>query len=424
MVYSEKLTSFEVERISKPGRYNIGERLFLQITETGVKSWIYRYKVAGREYSMGFGTLQKVSLRQARHFARRANACLARGADPLQERKTVFWDRPVPYKISFNDCIAAYISIHQNNWKSDKHRKQWESTLLSYVSPCFGDMDVREISTTHILDVLEPIWMTKVVTASRLRERIQRVLSWATTRGFREDPNPARWEGHLQELLPRPSRVRTVQHHLSMSYTEMRDFCNLLKMTPGIEVKALVFTILTACRTGEALGAKWEEFDLLQRIWIIPAARMKSGRPHDIPLSDAVLDILKSVRGMHPTWVFPNKFPNNNGGRLHDAAMLEMLKKMKCFDATVHGFRSSFRVWAAEQTAYPNEIAELALAHRAGSFVEKAYQRSNLFEIRRALMQDWAVWCGYKQARAPSKKPRMVTTSWVRVCRKQARAPS
>ena len=391
MAYSEKLTFFEVSRISKPGRHSIGERLFLQITKTGRKSWIFRYKIAGREYSMGLGTLQKVSIRRAKYFARRASACLAKGGDPLQERETIFRGRPLSYKMSFDDCTAAYIAAYQSNWKSDKHRKQWESTLLSYVSPYLGDLGVHEITTAHILGVLEPIWMTKAVTASRIRERIQRVLSWAATRGFREDPNPARWEGHLQELLPRLSQTRTVRHHLSMSYKEIRNFCNLLEMTPGIEVKALTFTILTACRTGEALGAKWEEIDLLQRTWIIPAARMKSGRPHDIPLSDAVLDILESVRGMHPTWVFPNK----NGGRLHNAVMLEILKDMKRFDATVHGFRSSFRVWAAEQTAYPKEIAELALAHRAGSSVEKAYQRSNLFEIRRALMQDWAVWCGY-----------------------------
>ena len=384
----EKLTASKVARISKPGRYGDGGRLYLQISKSGVKSWVLRYEIAGSEHYMGLGPLHEVDIRQARERAREARACLASGRDPLRERRAMIREASEARK-TFDECATAYIAIHKSGWKSDKHRKQWESSLQSYVSPHFGDRDVREITTAHVLSVLEPIWTTKVVTASRLRERIERVLSWAAMRGFREAANPARWDGHMQELLPKPSRIRAVRHHLAMAYQEIGAFFNLLEMAPGIGARALAFTILTACRTGETLAAKWDEIDLAQRVWIIPAARMKSGRPHHVPLSDAALGILKSVRGRHPTWVFPN----SKGGRLYGSVMLDVLKKMNCHGMTVHGFRSSFRVWVAERTAYPREMAELALAHRAGSSVEEAYQRSDLFERRQALMQDWAIWC-------------------------------
>jgi integrase len=388
----EKLSATKIGRLMKPGRHGDGGGLYLQISKTGVKSWIFRYEINGSEHFMGLGPLRAVDIRQAREGARVARACLARKADPLQERARVATEKKKTKlngcRKAFNECAVEYIEHHKNGWKSVKHRKQWESSLKAYALP-IGKMFVDEIDTAHVLRVLQPIWLTKTETASRIQKRIERVLSWATACKYRAGDNPARWDGHLQEILLKPSRIKAVRHHPSLPYQEIREFFRCLNAQEGIGARALEFLILTTCRTSEALHARWQEIDFTRRTWTIPPERMKNGRQHRIPLSDGALKILRALQG-HPDWVFPNMKQDNPA---YGSVMLDMLGKMGRTDITVHGFRSTFRVWAAEQTGYAQEIVKMALSHKQASAVERAYQRSDLFERRRGLMRDWADWC-------------------------------
>ncbi|MCL2643890.1 MAG: integrase arm-type DNA-binding domain-containing protein [Betaproteobacteria bacterium] len=391
----EKLTASKVARISKPGKYSDGNGLYLQVTKSFVKSWVFRYQTNGKEHYMGLGPLHAVDIKEAREKARKARACLSRKVDPLQERMMITIKREkmegfIEYSKTFDECVIEYIAHHKHGWKSAKHLKQWENSLRTYVSPNFGKMLVREITTVLVLKVLEPIWAIKTETASRLRERIERVLSWATICGYREGDNPARWNGHLQELLPKPSRIKIVRHYPSIPYQEIGEFFRLLNAEESIVARVLEFTIITVCRTSEALYARWQEMDLARCVWIIPGDRMKNGRMHRVPLTDAALKTLGMLKGLHPDWVFPNL---KRGKPYCETVMFNLLRRMKRPGITVHGFRSTFRVWAAERTSYPWEIAEMALAHRQAKAVEEAYQRSDLFERRQALMQDWADWC-------------------------------
>jgi len=387
----EKLTASKVARISKPGKYGDGNGLYLQVTKTLVKSWVFRFQMNGIEHYMGLGPLHAVNIREAREEAHKIRACLVRKIDPFQYRKTIVAMNKSNNKHdkTFDECVIEYIAHHKHGWKNIKHLKQWENSLRTYASPYIGKMFVRTMTTAHVLEILEPIWATKTETASRLRERIERVLSWAAVCGYREGDNPARWNGHLQELLPKPSRIKIICHHPSIPYQEIGEFFRRLNAQKNIGARALEFTILTACRTSEALYARWQEIDFQQRIWIIPGERTKNRRPHRVPLTDAALKILHALQGEHPDWVFPNRERNRPN---HESIMLDLLRKMNRFDITVHGFRSTFRVWAAEK-GYPRELAELALAHKLASVVEEAYQRSDLFERRRVLMQDWSDWC-------------------------------
>jgi len=395
----EKLTPFKVARVSKPGMYCDGKGLYLYIKKTLTKSWVFRYKFDGSMHYMGLGPVHIVSLAEAREKATKIRQALAQGINPLDagkgssiKRKPTNTGKATEKIVNktFDECAFEYISKRKNEWKSDKHRMQWESTLKTYASPHFGRMNVRMIETSHILKALEPIWYTKTETATRVRERIERVLSWATTLGYRTGENPARWVGHLQELLPKPTKLKKDQHFSSLPYRQVGKFFTQLAKEKGIAARALEMTILTACRTSEVLCAKWEEFDLSQRIWIIPSERMKAGREHRVPLVDATLAILERLSGIDPVLVFPGA---NSGKSLSNMAMLALLKRMDHAHVTVHGFRSTFRVWAAEMTHHPKELAELALAHSVGSAVEQAYQRSDLLDRRQALMQDWADWC-------------------------------
>jgi integrase len=399
----EKLTALKVARISKPGKYGDGKGLYLYVKKSLAKSWVFRYKINGAAHYLGLGALHIVSLLQAREKARQLRESLARGIDPSQVRRVAPVEKKTPIKKerviashkTFDRCAAQYIAKRKVEWKSEKHRMQWESTLKTYASPHFGKMDVRLVTTSHILKALEPSWVMKTETAARLRERIERVLSWATTMGYRKGENPARWEGHLQDLLPKPSKVRKERHFPSMPYEQVGDFFGLLGKEKGLAARALELTILTVCRTSEVLLAKWEEFDLPRRVWVIPGERMKSGREHRVPLVEATLAILDQLSGMDTAWVFPGA---KDGKPLSNMAMLVLLRRMDHGHVTVHGFRSTFRVWAAERTHHPRELAELSLAHSVGTAVEQAYQRSDLFERRRTLMQDWAGWCTAVQA--------------------------
>ena len=385
----EKLRARQLTHISQPGKYSDGGGLYLQISKTLVKSWVFRFRRDGVEHYMGLGPLHRVHLKEAREEARKAREMLAKGIDPLQARDTqnqVF----LSGNKTFDECVAEYIESHKAEWKNPKHLAQWENSLSTYASPCFGKRDVREIDTALVLQALTPIWETKTETAARLRERIARTLSFAATRGYREGDNPARWAGHLQELLPRPSRLKKVRHHPAIPYREIAGFFRRLAEEKGRGAPALAFTILTAARTSEVLLARWTEMDFASRLWTIPAERMKAAREHRVPLSEAALAILRRQAGLHPVWVFPGK----KGDRALNASILrDTLGRMNRADVTVHGFRSSFRVWAAERTTYPKEVAELALAHKVGSQIEEAYQRSDLLERRRDLLRDWAICC-------------------------------
>ena len=392
----EKLTALKVARLSKPGRYADGKGLYLQITKALVKSWIFRYERDGRERYMGLGATHTVGLAEARELAREARVCISGGKDPLEVRNALVVANKAEQlsNLDFDRCAAEYIKSHKDAWKNEKHKKQWETSLSTYVSPHLGRLYVRRIDTPLVLKVLQPIWKTKTETASRIRERMERVLSWAARQGYREGENPARWHGHLEELLPKPAKLKKVTHHPALPYREVGAFFEQLRMQKGIGARALELTVLTACRTGEVLGATWDEIDFRARIWVVPPERMKNGKEHRIPLVDAALDVLKKFRGLDPVLVFPGAREDK---KLSSMSMLTVLRRMSRADVTVHGFRSTFRDWAAEMTQYPKELAELSLAHTVGNAVENAYRRSDLSERRRALMQDWAAWCAVVQ---------------------------
>jgi integrase len=271
-----------------------------------------------------------------------------------------------------------------------KHGSQWSNTLATYVSPVFGNASVRDVDTGLVMQVLEPMWNTKTETASRVRGRIESVLDWAKVRGYRDGENPARWRGHLDQLLPRRSKVRTIKHYSAMPYAEVPAFLKLLRERDSVSAKTLEFTILTAARTGETIGATSGEINVREKVWTIPADRMKAGREHRAPLSDravAIIQELAPLRGQTEMI-----FPGRSGG-LKRMAMLKLLEAMRRTDLTVHGFRSTFRDWAAERTNFPSEVVEMALAHAIGDKVEAAYRRGDLFEKRRRLMDAWAEYC-------------------------------
>jgi len=397
----EKLTALKVSRLSKPGRYADGKGLYLQITKTLAKSWIFRYERDGKERFMGLGPSHSVGLADARELARAARTRLALGKDPLDERNAEIQAAKVE-KLSnsdFDTCAAEYIKSRQDEWKSEKHRKQWETSLKVHASPHIGKLAVRRITTPLVMKVLQPIWKTKTETASRIRERIERILSWAAKQGYREGENPARWDGHLEELLPKPSKLKKVVHHPALPYREVGAFMRDLKHQIGFGPRALEFTILTACRTGEVLGATWGEIDFRRRVWTIPVERMKNSKQHRVPLTNSAVEVLKKVRGFHPKLVFPG---GKKDSLLSSMAMLRVLENLERPGLTVHGFRSTFRDWAAEMTQYPEAIAEMCLAHTVGNAVENAYRRSDLFNRRRELMTDWATWCAEVQPDLPA----------------------
>lgn len=389
----EKLSAVKVARVSKPGYYGDGGGLYLQVTARGNKSWIFRYERRGRERQMGLGSFRTVTLADARERARDARLCLFNGVDPIEKRheELAALRTARGADLDFDSCAKRYIAAHEAGWRNSKHRQQWESTLRTHASPYIGKINVRRIDTQLVLKVLEPIWRTKTETASRLRERMERILSWATVHGYREGDNPARWGGHLDEILPEPGKVRKVKHHPALPFAEIGDFYAALGAQRGIAARALEFLILTACRTGEVLGACWDELDLEAQVWTVPAERTKANRPHRVPLVPAAQAIIKGQQGLDAVLVFPGA---KEGKTLSINTMSTVLRRVIPADVTVHGFRSTFRDWAAEKTDYPREVAEMALGHTVGSAVENAYRRSDLFDKRRRLMEEWAVHCG------------------------------
>jgi len=389
-----KLTALAVARANKPGKICDGGGLYLDIDPNGAKGWVYRFRLNGRDREMGLGPLHTIGLADARARALECRKLRLDGVDPIEHRKAQRASARLDAAktITFDECSAAYIEAHKAGWRNVKHGDQWTASLSAYASPVIGALAVQAIDTGLVLKVLEPIWGTKTETASRVRGRIESVLDWATVREYRRGENPARWRGHLDKLLPARSKVQKVEHHSALPYAEIGNFVAELRKQIGVSPLALEFLILTTSRTGEVIGARWPEFDMAAKVWTVPGERMKSGREHRIPLSDRAVQILKEMEKIpHSEAGFV--FPGGAGGGLSNAAMLALLKRMGRKDITPHGFRSSFKDWASEQTNFPNELSESALAHVVGDKVEAAYRRGDMFEKRRRLMDAWAKYC-------------------------------
>lgn len=381
-----RLNAKRVETLREPGRHADGDGLYLQITPTGVKSWVLRFERNGRERMLGLGPLRDFSLKEARERARRARQQLADGLDPIDARRA---ERAVP-TMTFAQAAQAYAKLHEAKWTSK--RPQFIPSLRRFAFPILGDLPVAAVDIPAVLKVLEPIWSTKTDTASRVRGRIELVLDWAAASGYRpRGDNPARWRGNLAMILPAPGAVAKVEHLAALPFTEIGAFMAELRTRPGVAARALEFTILTTMRTSEVLGARWAEIDLPQRVWTVPAARMKASRPHRVPLSEQAVALLAGLyTEADNDFVFIGVKP---GRGLGATAMTEALRRMRPEGVTVHGFRSTFRDWAAEVSHFPNHVVEMALAHSIGNAVEAAYRRGDLFEKRRALMEEWAQFC-------------------------------
>lgn len=391
---AKELGPLAVQRLTAPGMHAVGgvAGLYLQVLPSGGRSWVLRLSVGSRRREMGLGGFPDVTLAGARDAARRARESVEAGQDPIDERrarKSAL--RAASAKaVTFKEAATAYIAAHSPSWRNPKHRQQWENTLDTYAYPKIGSLLVRDIETAHVLEVLEPIWTVRTETASRLRGRIERVLGWATVRGYRQGLNPARWRDHLSQQLPAPGRISRTRHHAALPADEVGAFMARLRKADGMGARALEFVILTAARSGEVRGARWPEIDLAGRVWTVPAERMKAGKEHRVPLSDAAIALLKGLPRVAGTDLV---FAAVRGGPLSDMTLTAVLRRMEV-PATAHGFRSTFRDWAAERTNYPRDVAEMALAHAIGDKVEAAYRRGDLFGKRQRLMSDWARFLG------------------------------
>jgi len=383
------------------GKYEDGGGLRLVVSKTGARKWVLRFTVAGKRREMGLGSLPDVGLAEARDKASAARKLAKDGIDPIEARQTEPAKTP-----TFTTCAARYIRAHRHAWKSAKHARQWVRTLKTYARPAIGETKVDAITTEDILNILSPIWTTKTETAKRVQGRIELVLDYAAAHNYRDSSNPARWRGHLDKLLPKPSKVAKVKHLPAMPYTDVSAFMTGLAAKETISSLALQFLILTATRTSEVLQSKWGEFDLDGGIWTVPAERMKTGREHRVPLTQAalaVLDALPRIQDNHYT------FPGARHGRpLSNMALLKVMRDLGFGvggdrgDYVPHGFRSSFRDWSGEVSSFPRDVAEMALAHAIESKVEAAYRRGDLFAKRRRMMQEWTDFVVKKQAKVVS----------------------
>jgi integrase len=397
---AEGLTAAKV-RTAKPGRYGDGAGLYLLVRGPEARFWLFRYTKEGRMREMGLGPARGasgVSLADARVKARKLHDMVREGRDPLADREAAkaaeaATARQVQVRaMTFRDVAEAYIAAHEASWRNAKHRQQWSNTLGTYAHPILGDLPVADVDTGAVMRVLEPIWREKAETASRLRGRIESVLDYAKARGWREGENPARWRGHVANMLPKRSKVQPVEHHAALPWREIGGFMADLTNQEGLGALALRFTILTAARTGEAIEARWPEIDMAAGVWTVPASRMKAAKEHRVPLSDAALAVLKAVAPLRDDerggWVFPGA---RAGRPLSNMVFLMLLRRMERGDLTAHGFRSCFRDWAAE-TGQPADVSEAALAHTLGNKAQAAYQRGDLLERRRKLMDAWAAY--------------------------------
>ena len=401
---AHELGPLAVTKLSKSGLHFVGgvAGLALQMSTTGARSWILRINVGGRRRDMGLGGFPDVTLSGARQAARDARQQVKAGRDPIEEAKTARNKLLLANAktLTFAQCADAYIAAHQNSWKNAKHRLQWQTTLDTYAHPEIGNLAINRVALPHILNILQPIWLVKTETASRLRGRMESILDWATTHQYREGLNPARWKGHLAVLLPPPNKIRNEKHHTALPIIEIAAFMSQLRMQSGVGAKALEFAILTAARSGEVRGAAWEEIDHDGAVWTVPAHRMKGRKEHRVPLSGAALKLLgrtanDQLNGLAYGQVKNLKgivFSAPSGRTLSDMTLSGVMRRMKVA-AVPHGFRSTFRDWCSEHTNHSREVAEMALAHVLENKVEAAYRRGDLFEKRRRLMEDWAEFC-------------------------------
>lgn len=385
-----KLNARRVETLTEPGRYSDGGNLYLFITPNGGKRWTFLYRLGGKRREMGLGSAgpHGVGLKEARDKAAEARRLVAAGIDPLEARAAEEKaGRAVP---TFGGFADDYIKSHAPKFRNAKHVAQWEMTLGDAYCRAIRAKPVNEIDTEAVLTVLKPIWTKVPETASRLRGRIENVLDAARALGYRDGSNPAAWRGHLKSLLPARQKL-TRGHHAALAYDDMPEFMATLRERDGLAARALELAILTACRSGEVLGARWEEFDLEKAIWTVPGVRMKGGLAHRVPLSARALEIIESIPKVDGN---PHVFPGLKPGKPLSGMSMEMtLRRMGRDDITVHGMRSAFRDWAAEKTSFPHHTAEHALAHRISDKAESAYRRGDELDRRRKLMEAWAQWC-------------------------------
>lgn len=391
---AKELSALAVSKISTCGFYFVGGTagLALQVAPSGARSWILRVMIAGKRCDMGLGGFPEVTLSAAREAARTARSKIRSGVDPIEERRTIRSEIVASRAsaVTFDECVATYLKMKKAEWKNTKHASQWWNTLETYASPIIGNLLVRDVNQSHVMRIIEPLWSTKTETATRLRGRIESVLDWATVRGYRKGNNPARWKGHLDVLLATPGKIKKVTHHPALPYLGLGAFMVDLSNQPGMGARALEFAILTATRSGEVRGASWDEIDLTDKVWIIPANRMKMKKEHRIPLCNKATTILKALPRISGTKLI---FPNTKGTQLSDMTLTAVLRRMKQNDITVHGFRATFRDWTSEHTSYSRDVCEMALAHTIGNKVEAAYRRGDLFEKRCRLMRDWGKFC-------------------------------
>ncbi len=409
---ARELGALDVKRLTHPGHGGNVQKpvggvagLRLQITPSNAASWVLRTAVGPKTREIGLGPYPEVSLAAARDKARLIREDIRNGIDPIEAKRSAKAQLVISQKrgLTFDEAAARYLPSKSVEFKNAKHAAQWRSTLATYASPAIGPMQVADIVMADILRVLEPIWRTKTETADRVRGRIERVLAWATVAGHRDGDNPARWKGNLDAVLPKPGKVAKVENHGALALTAVSGWYSELLKRDGIAAKALAFQALTAARSGEVRGARWDEIDLDQGIWTVPASRMKARREHRVALSKPALDLLSALPRVDGS---PLVFPAARGGPLSDATLSAVMRRMHAEalanggpgyldakssrPAVPHGLRSTFRDWSAERTTYPREMAEIALAHQVGSEVERAYRRSDMVERRRAMMADWA----------------------------------
>ena len=403
------LTAKEIQH-AKEGMHADGNGLYLRVQASGVKSWIFRYQLNGRRREMGLGALVSKSAPDARVEAAEFAKLVHSKIDPIDlrrqesEKAAAAARQSEAASVTFRMVAADYISTHKSGWKNAKHADQWKNTLETYAHPIIGDKPISDVTTEDVIKILSPIWKTKTETASRVRSRLELVLSFGKAKKLREGENPATWRGHLDAVFPKPGRVKPVRHYPALPYVRMSAFMKKLRDEDGIGARALEFAILTAARSGEVRLAKWPEFDMTRRVWTVPAPRMKSKREHRVPLSDAAISLLESLPKIEGyDYVF---IGDKKDKPLSDMTLAAVIKRMNAASdkpiwiedktgrpAVPHGLRSSFRDWAAEITHYPREMAEMALAHTVDNKVEAAYRRGDMFEKRRSIMQDWAAWC-------------------------------
>lgn len=379
-----KLKASQIGKATKPGMQNDGGGLYLRTSKTLSQSWVYRYRQHGRLIDMGLGSASDVKLSEAREIADTARKAVKAGRDP----KVAIRQPTGP--MTFSTAAEEYIESHSPKWSNAKHRDQWANTLKTYANPIIGRLPVDSIEIHHIEAILKPIWYTKTETASRVRMRVESVLAWATAKGYRQGFNPAVWRGNLDQLLPPRAKVQKAKHFAALPYSDLPAFYQDLKASSSITSKALRFTILTACRTSEVINAQWGEFD--GDLWLIPAERMKARREHRVPLSESAVTLIDTIP-KQASWVFPGMKPDKP---LSNMAMLQLVRK-KSPGMTVHGMRSAFRDWAAEETSHESEVVEMALAHVIGNKTEAAYRRGDLLAKRRKLMDAWADYLEAKQ---------------------------